>query len=323
MEVPVLKKVISLLLVFVMVITLSSCAGTDKSIKWEIKDGTLTVNAKKNIGDFHNEFSPFLRDCYKEDLIPWYGQSFHTVVIEKKVKNIGNHSFTNSKDLEKVIINGKNVTVPECAFCYCENLKEIENMDKIIDIDRYAFYGCSSLTSISFGDKIESIGLGAFEECTNLKEVYFSESVNDICYDAFAGCTSLEEFVVDEENPYITSLDGIIYSKDMKKLLMYPPGKKDQSFVVPKQVEIIVENSFYDNDYIKNISFGSNNVTTIGESAFCSCNELEIITVPDSVTSIGEHAFSNTDNLTIICSDDSEAYTYAKNEGINIKRPAS
>lgn len=273
---PVLKRIISLLLVFVMAIAVTSCAGINKSTKWEIKDGILTVNADKNIGDFHNMYSAYVRDCYNEEAIPWYGQSFHTVIIEEYVSNIGEHSFTNSADLEKVVIKGQNVIVPECAFCYCENLKEIENMDRITDIGHYAFYGCHSLTSVSFGDKTESIGYRAFESCTNLKEVYFSKSVKEIEPDAFAYCTSLEKFVVDEDNPYITSLDGVLYSKDMKQLLIYPPGKKDSSFIVPKQVETIVDSAFCEVENLNEITV--NNVY-VEDSAFFKCNALETVII--------------------------------------------
>lgn len=47
------------------------------------------------------------------------------------------------------------------------------------------------------------------------------------------GFHAAEEVVVDEDNPYFTARDGVLFSKDMTRLIWYPYGKQDQTYTVP------------------------------------------------------------------------------------------
>ncbi len=80
-----------------------------------------------------------------------------------------------------------------------------------------------------------------------------------------------KNYVVDEANPYYTSVDGVLYSKDMTKLLSVPVGKST--------VEI------------------PDTVTEIGEFAFSFCNEIEKITIPATVKNVGDRAFWHLSNI--------------------------
>lgn len=55
----------------------------------------------------------------------------------------------------------------------------------------------------------------------------------------------VEKFEVRPTNPYLTTLDGVLYSKDMKKLIGFPSDKKIENFVVPEGVENIYGNAFH------------------------------------------------------------------------------
>ena len=50
-------------------------------------------------------------------------------------------------------------------------------------------------------------------------------------------CPELEEFIIAYDNPYYCFVEGVLFSKDMKKLILYPAQKKDQSYSVPEGVE--------------------------------------------------------------------------------------
>ena len=66
--------------------------------------------------------------------------------------------------------------------------------------------------------------------------------------------------------------------------------------------------SYYDNEYSGDIIIPSTvtysekeySVTSIGESAFYSCDGLTSVTIPNSVTSIGEKAFRDCNGLTSV-----------------------
>lgn len=73
------------------------------------------------------------------------------------------------------------------------------------------------------------------------------------------------KFVVDAENPYYTSVDGVLYNKDMTKLVSVPVGVS--------KLEI------------------PGSVTEIGEYAFAYCHGISDVVIPASVDKIGNRAF--------------------------------
>jgi hypothetical protein len=114
---------------------------------------------------------------------------------------------------------------------------------------------------------VTSIGDRAFYGCTRLESITIPDSVTSISTLAFDGCTSLTSIEVDENNTKYKSINGNLYSKDGKTLILYAIGKKDASFEIP------------------------DSVTKIGDRAFYRCTALTSVTIPNSVTSIGGSAF--------------------------------
>lgn len=55
-----------------------------------------------------------------------------------------------------------------------------------------------------------------------VKYIYIGASVRHIDERAFFYCKQLRAVYVDEDNPYYTDIDGILFTKDMKKMLLYP-----------------------------------------------------------------------------------------------------
>lgn len=69
---------------------------------------------------------------------------------------------------------------------------------------------------------------GAFRGCNQITSVRIPESVEEIYPGALAGMDLCTEFIVDEANPYYCSIDGVVYTKDGKKQIACPAGKKDK-----------------------------------------------------------------------------------------------
>ena len=180
----------------------------------------------------------------------------------------------------------------------------------------------SSFESIKIPDSVTSIDFGAFAYCQSLKRVIIGKSVSSIGDAAFGVCVSLESIEVDADNQYFQTIDGNLYSKDGKTLVMYAIGKKATSFVISNSVESIGNGSFACSKYLESIkipdsvtsigdhTFNSckklesveigNSVEIIGDYAFRACTSLASIEILDSVTSIGSSAFSSCDSLTSI-----------------------
>ena len=92
-------------------------------------------------------------------------------------------------------------------------------------------------------------------------------------FDASCVRENIANIRVDEENEYFAARDGILYSKDFKTIISFPPSKKDFNDSCLDGVEII------------------------GESAFDSCDSLISVNIPTSVVEIGTNAFSFSERL--------------------------
>lgn len=88
---------------------------------------------------------------------------------------------------------------------------------------------------------------------------------------------------------YFTSENGIVYSKNKKKLCLYPGGRSEASWTVPSDVTEIGYYAFAYGNNLKNVSLPSQ-LTKIGQSAFYS-SKIESLTIPANVTQIDYRAF--------------------------------
>ncbi len=171
----------------------------------------------------------------------------------------------------------------------------------------------SAVRNIVIPDDYEGVPVTAIAEfaAVNLEyavKVTIGKNVKDIDDWAFGNSRKLIEFDVDENNPYICDVDGVLYTKDMKTLLFYPPALCVQtetdadgnevkfiSYTIPEGVETIRTKAFYKCYELTEITLPST-LKSIEEKAFFRCN-LSAITLPDTLTFIGKDAFSYCYNL--------------------------
>ena len=66
----------------------------------------------------------------------------------------------------------------------------------------------------------------------------------------FKRCSSLTNIYVSTGNPVYYSIDGILYSKTKKSILVYPRGKKNKSFIIPDGIQCIASSAFYFNQHL-------------------------------------------------------------------------
>ena len=180
-----------------------------------------------------------------------------------------------SKQSVKQIIIGEGVkSIGESAFCHCSELESVVLPDSLISIGDYAFYGDSSLSNIEISRNVTQIGDHAFAYCNKLKSI-----------------------PVEEGNTHFCSEEGILYNKDMTKIVCYPAGKTDISqFNIPDGVTEVGVSAFVNCRSLTAIKI-PNSVTTIGASAFSDCRNLYSVNIPQSVTSIGSSAFWYCNNM--------------------------
>jgi hypothetical protein len=195
--------------------------------------------------------------------------------VQSSVTTIGNYAFADCGSLTSIKLPSPVTTIGYGAFLYCYSLVSIELSSSLTSIDYYAFCDCRSLTSIELPSSLISIGERPF-----------------------AGCESLQEIFVSEGNENYTSVDGVLYDKNVSTLVCCPGGKSG-TFSVPSSVTSIGNDAFSYCYSLTSIEIPSS-VTEIGGFAFRYCSSLVSINLPASLTSIGNEAFLGCRSLTSI-----------------------
>lgn len=166
----------------------------------------------------------------------------------------------------------------------------------VASIGDRAFSDCTGLTNFTLPDCVTNIGQGAFSGCIGLRDFYVGASVTGIGTNAFAGCTGLANIWVDNNNPILSSLDGILFNKAQSGIVLCPPGRQGY-YAVPGSVVNIHANCFAGCGGLTNITM-TNGVVVIGEYAFSACSGLTSLYLPSTVTTIGGWAFDSCAGLT-------------------------
>lgn len=187
-----------------------------------------------------------------------------SIVLPNNVNTIGRSSFLGCKDLISVSIPESVTSIGDNSFQSCEKLSNIIIPENVSSIGSNTFYQCNSLTSVNIPHSVTSLGVNSFQY-SGLLTVTIGRGVTSNIEKAF-DCWNLKEFIVSTENPNYSSNDGVLFNKDMTKILAYPQAKSG-SYDIP------------------------NSITTIGRGSFSNSHKLTSITIPNSVTKIEYAAF--------------------------------
>lgn len=179
---------------------------------------------------------------------------------------------------------------------YKDSIKTVVIKDGATTIEEGAFRDCKNLTSITIPASVTKIGDYAFENCKSLASITIPASVTNIGEDVFSGCSTLARIEVDSENQNYTSLDGVLFSKDLTKIIRYPEGRSGD-YTIPSNVTIIGNFAFKGCAGLTNVII-PNGVTSIEDNAFRECISLTNVTIPNGVTYIGYGVFLKCENLT-------------------------
>lgn len=215
----------------------------------------------------------------------FYALCIESIIIPKSVSIIGEGAFQGCKKIKEIIIDPDNqYYVVKDGDLYSKDLSLLHT--------------CLSARGKSkhiIPDNVKIIEKNAFSECTSLVNITIPEGVIDIKYKAFLGCWCLHDIIVSKKNNKYTSVNGILFSKDISVLHTYPHSKKELNYNVPESVQIIGDGAFY-SAKLTNIKIPEG-LYKIGESAFSHCSSITSLSLPDSVAEIGGWAFHWCDKL--------------------------
>ena len=264
-----------------------------KTEKIIIKDGITTINSAafasfqsltkitipnsvKKIGDFA------LKDCKR----------LQQITIPASVVKIGGGAFENCTNLYDIKFeSGSNCNSMEnypnnpgsSPVQNCKNLRTFQMPNRIRYINKYFFEGCDSLESVSFGKNFRGY------QMTFGDENIFDDSSSLLS-------KKLQKIKVAKSNPYLESIDGILYDKQQKRLLLYPRGRISTTYRVPKGTK------------------------SMSDSAFRLCDRLQTVIISDKKLKLHyKRLFEDCKHVTLYVKSNSQVLNYAKKCNINYK----
>ena len=196
-----------------------------------------------------------------------------SVTIPNSVTNIGQGAFYGCSGLKSFVVDPNNTSYKSVnglllskdgTRLICSVNGDVTIPNSVTCIEEYAFSGCSGLTSVTILNSV-----------TNIEE------------GAFSGCGGLKSLVVDPNNTSYKSVNGLLLSKDGKRLICGNNG----DVTIPNGVISIANEAFFRCKGLTSVTI-PNSVANIGDCAFAGCSSLTNVTLPNSVTDIGNQAFS-------------------------------
>ena len=216
-------------------------------------------------------------------------------LIEYRVKDgtevICDAAFSGSK-IEKIVLPSSLKSIRAYAFSEILSLKSLafadffslENIvipNSVKTIGEYAFKNCEHLKSVKLPQCLKRIEKHTFDCCYDLKSVYIPENLDFIAEDCFDNCYNLERIEVAPSNRKFCSVDGVLYSKDRKTLLVYPAENSGEKVVIAECVEKIAKGAFdsfynpYNNEPSKTIVIPKN-IKDVSEIDFSLFKDIEV-----------------------------------------------
>lgn len=122
---------------------------------------------------------------------------------------------------------------------------------------------------------VTSIGEYVFAWENGISFISIPKTVTAIDPSAFQACESLQKIEVDAENPAFCSVDGIVYSKDMNRLVVAPAARV--FVVVPDGVAEIGDFAFFENKAVQSVQLPKG-LSSFGDYAFALCQNLTNLT---------------------------------------------
>ncbi|MBE6425447.1 MAG: hypothetical protein E7029_05575 [Planctomycetaceae bacterium] len=230
--------------------------------KLHIPDGV------KSIGGYCFDTCKKLQEIHIPDSVKSIGgwcfsrcEKLQTVTLPKDLEKLGESMFNECWHLKSIQLPNKLKSIPP-AFSNA-HVSSLEIPEGVTRIENNAFIGAYALTSLTLPDSLEFIG----------------ESV-------FTGCNILKEINISKNHSHFKLVDGVLFSKDGKRLIFCPRNKTGEYKIPQGTVEV-------------------------AHTAFHACTSLISVTIPASVSKFSGHQepFSGSTQLTeIIVEEGNEHY---------------
>ncbi|MDO4295633.1 MAG: leucine-rich repeat protein, partial [bacterium] len=283
----------------------------------ELEEYTLVIEGEGDLPDF-----TFANDMTQA---PWSiygtntaGRGYH-LVIGDDVTRIGANAFRGQKIFSVDFGSGVE-SIGELAFRMSRGLGKTEPLKipgNVKKIEASAFNSSELWAGIELSEGLESIGSNAFSISGNVvwENIQIPSTVKTIDATSFNNAAS---FTVAEDNPYYSAVDGVLYNKDITKLVAFPRRKVQDTYWTPDTVVEISSGALYAVQGVRKLVIGSSvakgpqsltmnssyeeiiiedgaGVATTSQfnSSFYGIPNLKSLKLPDNVEFVMHHAFGS------------------------------
>lgn len=197
----------------------------------------------------------------------------------------------------KAVTDGETATITGCEsdLTYYEvNIPEKIEGIPVCAIDENAFQNNAHITSVTLPAGITELKPYTFYACTALKSIDLNKVQS--MGDEYSGWLtlgetgSLETIQVAEDNPSLTVQDGILFTKDMTTLMVYPTLRPGNFYKIPDSVTSIWSRAFNNSAFLEEVTLSSG-VRDYWDS-FYACPVLKKLNL-NMLSHVGGDNFSN------------------------------
>lgn len=219
-----------------------------------------------------------------------------TVYLSKSVKRFSEPYFASNWNLREINVDEENQFFTSVdGVLFNKDITEIikyppakigtsYSIPSTVTTVRQWCFDKSKLEAIVIPNSVRQLETAAFSSCSNLTVLNIPSSVEKIAGSPIdnSGVTAI---TVDPENTYFRSVDGVLFTADLKTLVAYPVANNAKEYLVPNETEIIAEEAFWGAKNLSSVII-PDSVTEIGAFAFAGCEKLVSIEIPSKITEL-------------------------------------
>ncbi len=279
---------------------------------------SITIPKTITNTDYLLQDNQFIEEVYFEDgttiteigKFAFYGcRNLRKVVLPPSIEKISSHAFYLCDKLEEINLSEGLRYIESGAFTSTKSLKCIEIPSTVTVIKDRAF-DLSGVVEVIINEGVTTIGSRAFSYCYDLVKINIPNSVTNIGESIFISSDQLETIELDLNEDFFTIIDGVVYNKNITKIIFALPNLEG-NLIIPNTITEIGEFTFANQLYLDSV-YIPDSVTTIGQGAFTGSRisslrlpaiaeidmiayrtDIETLIIPEGVITINGSAFSN------------------------------
>jgi len=186
------------------------------------------------------------------------GSEAVSYTVPNGVTRIDDEAFWDAENLQQVQLPNTLEAIGWGAFTG-SGLTSVTVPDSVTELGTYTFQVCHDLTSVTLGTGVTRLEDGLFSNCSKLTSFTIPSGVTEISAKAFQGCRKLADLYVAAGNTAFSSLDGVLYSADKSKLVMFPAAKQIERLDLPAEVNEVTYGALSLINTLKSITVASGN----------------------------------------------------------------